>query len=272
MQLANNPSKIQLPFANGGQKNTIPVPSQISVTPGAASWTDGFPPLTMTAVTAGGVPPSGEDFNGVLNEISALSQWFSAGGAFQFDAGFASAIGGYPKGARLLNAAGNGYWLNLTDNNANNPDAVGVGSGWVPTGGFFASSVYAGAQHALATGNAKVIFDNVEFDSGLWDGSNHRFTLPYPGLYRVSGSILIDAPSGQLFATQIWKNGSLAKQSFQAPQVSTGNLSLPVHGLLQCQPGDYLEIYVVVPGASAQAGLPGSNQQFVFAQCEYLGS
>ena len=67
------PDKITLPFAASGNKNVIPVASQIGITGGAASYTDGFPPLTMTPVAAGGIPPSGKDMNGVIYTISAAS-------------------------------------------------------------------------------------------------------------------------------------------------------------------------------------------------------
>lgn len=75
MQASNIPSKVPLPFANSGTKNAIPTASQIGVTPGAASLTDGFPPLTMTPLASGGVPPAGADFNGILNLITAIQQW-----------------------------------------------------------------------------------------------------------------------------------------------------------------------------------------------------
>ena len=34
--------------SDSGKTYPIPVPSQIAITPGAASFTDGFPPLTRT--------------------------------------------------------------------------------------------------------------------------------------------------------------------------------------------------------------------------------
>jgi hypothetical protein len=45
MQASQIPQKLSLAFAADGAKNVIPVPSQIPYTPGAASFTDGFPPL-----------------------------------------------------------------------------------------------------------------------------------------------------------------------------------------------------------------------------------
>lgn len=124
------PARIQKPFADTGTKNTIPVPSQISITPGAASFTDGFPPLTFTALSAGGIPPDGGDMNGILNQITAVQQWQSAGGIFSYDSAFSTAIGGYPAGAILQSSDGLSQWLNLTDDNLTDPDDV-TSVGWV---------------------------------------------------------------------------------------------------------------------------------------------
>ena len=133
MQLSNSPGKLVLPFANSGNKNSIPVASQIGITPGAASLADGFPPLTMTPVAAGGVPPSGLDMNGILYEMSAIVRWANAGGGYPYDADFATSddVAGYPKGARVLRADGSGYWFNTVDNNETDPDS-GAAVGWVP--------------------------------------------------------------------------------------------------------------------------------------------
>lgn len=129
MLLSGAPSPIQLPFANSGTRNTIPVPSQIPVTAGRASFTDGFPPLTRTPLAAGGVPPFGEDFNGLFYAITTIQQWQTSGGLFPYSAAQATAIGGYPKGALLLKSTGAGFWVNSVDGNATDPDAGGAG--WV---------------------------------------------------------------------------------------------------------------------------------------------
>lgn len=135
MQLVNAPSKLVLPFASAGAKNTIPVASQIGITAGAASLTDGFPPLTRTPLAGGGVPPSGLDMNGILYELSAILRWTNAGGGYPFDGTFAadSNVGGYPKGARVMRSDGLGYWFNTADNNTTDPEGAGaVAAGWVP--------------------------------------------------------------------------------------------------------------------------------------------
>ena len=135
MQLSAAPAKITVPFANSGGKNSIPVASQIGITPGAASFTDGFPPLTRTPVASGGVPPAGLDMNGILYDVSAIVQWANGGAGYVYDAAFSTAVGGYAQGARVLRSDGNGYWLNTVDNNTTAPESGGAG--WVPDDGVY---------------------------------------------------------------------------------------------------------------------------------------
>ena len=128
MELANAPAQLVLAWASAGSKNNpIPVPSQQGITPGAASWTDGFPPLCDTPLSDGGIWPSMQDTNGGLFQMSAVDVWMCAGGGFPWSSSFSTAIGGYPKGARVLMASGNGYWVSTVDNNVTDPDTAGAG-------------------------------------------------------------------------------------------------------------------------------------------------
>mgnify|MGYP000930773429 CR=1 FL=1 len=131
MQSSDKPSKLTLPFANSGARNTIPEASQIGITDGAASLTDGFPPLTRTPIAAGGVPPSGLDMNGILYAVSALARWFATGGGFVYDSSFSTSVSGYPMGARVMRSDGLGYWLNTVEGNMADPEGA-TPTGWVP--------------------------------------------------------------------------------------------------------------------------------------------
>ncbi len=129
MLAAALPPFFNIPFANSAGASyvrSIPQASQIGVTPGAASLADGFPPLCFLPVSAGGVPPFGQDMNGILNEITANLQWLQAGGVPSYNAAFSAAIGGYPQGA-VLRAAGGGLWISTVDNNTTDPDTGGAG-------------------------------------------------------------------------------------------------------------------------------------------------
>ena len=130
MNLTDAPAKIAVPFASGGGAVlTDPLPATATGT-NAASWATGFPPITMMAVIAGGLNPTGADFNGVFYALSSILKWLGAGAGFPYDSTFQTAIGGYPKGARVLRADGTGYWFSTTDENMTDPDTGGAG--WVP--------------------------------------------------------------------------------------------------------------------------------------------
>ena len=155
MQSSNIPSKIPLPFANaagGSYINTIPTASQIGITNGKASLADGFPPLTFSPISSGGVPPFGADFNGILNEITSIQQWQEAGGFFPYDSTFSTAIGGYPLGAAVQSSTHAGFWVNTVENNTSNPDTGGAG--WVP-------DTFYGTQ-SIALSGASVTLTNLQ--------------------------------------------------------------------------------------------------------------
>ncbi|WP_174822354.1 hypothetical protein [Pantoea sp. CCBC3-3-1] len=142
MQISSVPKKLPVPFADNGDKQTIPVESQVGITGGRASYSTGFPPLTRTPLSAGGIPPFGTDFNGVLNEITAAIRWGNAGAGYAFDSSFATSISGYPKGALLPNSVGDGFWLNTTDANSNSPEnATAALTGWVPVNSYGSTAI-----------------------------------------------------------------------------------------------------------------------------------
>jgi hypothetical protein len=190
MQTSNKPALIPVPFADTGTKNVIP--TNPPATPGLASLQLGFPPVTMIALPAGGIPPEGADFNGILNLISAASRWSQAGGGYTYDSDFATAIGGYPKGSVLVNTAGDGFWISLVDNNTADPDAGGAG--WVPafnqginaiTGLTNANVTLTSAQSAkpiitlagTLTGNIQIIFPATQQQWLVVNGTTGAFTV-----------------------------------------------------------------------------------------------
>jgi len=133
MQSSDIPGKMPVPFASaaGSGYVTNPIPQTPPSTPGMASFQTGFPPLTFEQTAAGGDPPFGKDFNGILLGITQWLRWAQAGGLPpQWDSAFAASVGGYPKNALVLSATpGYGhYWLCTAENNTTNPDAGG--SGW----------------------------------------------------------------------------------------------------------------------------------------------
>ncbi|WP_038354846.1 hypothetical protein, partial [Escherichia marmotae] len=131
MKASDNPRQLTVPFASTGDKNRIPdKATQQTRESGNAAYDSGFPPVTMTAVSAGGIPPHGKDFNGLMYDITAAIRFAQAGGLYTYNAGFAGAIGGYAKGAILAGVATTAVWLNTTDDNLTDPEGSDS-AGWV---------------------------------------------------------------------------------------------------------------------------------------------
>lgn len=138
MQRADIPlryAKVWAVNAAGAYIRTVPVDSQIGIEDGAASFDTGFVPDNFSPVSAGGVPPFGQDFNGLLNADTAWMQWKQAGGAVPYDAAFSTAIGGYPQGAVVDSGIVYGaQWYSTVDNNTTDPDDPLTSSGWLRVG------------------------------------------------------------------------------------------------------------------------------------------
>lgn len=117
------------PSDPGGAVLPIPVASQIGVLPGAASFTDGFPPATMVDPEAdGGVPPFGQDMNGLLYMITAYCAMLQAGQLVNWNDTAQTAFGGYAIGAQVASIAAPGrVWTNWVDGNPNDPDVDPTG-------------------------------------------------------------------------------------------------------------------------------------------------
>jgi hypothetical protein len=124
------PPVIPQPFASDAGPSFINTIPDVSADPQLADYQSGFKPLTFQPVGSGGVPPLGQDFNGILNAITAHLFALQGGSLQAYDVDVATAIGGYNKGAIVSMANGEGYWINLVDDNATDPEAGGAG--WQP--------------------------------------------------------------------------------------------------------------------------------------------
>lgn len=121
----SEPGKILTPWAASGLKNVIP-PTANPVT-GNAGYDQGFPAINMTAKEAGGIPPFGQDFNGIFFDITEILRYMQAGGQPTFSSAMSDAIGGYPNGATLLGDDGDTLYRNTVDGNTTNPNSGGAG-------------------------------------------------------------------------------------------------------------------------------------------------
>ena len=216
------PKLLSKPWASDGLKNNIPAERNGGLAQEAATYTEGFPSITMTPISVGGKPPSGKDMNGVLYEISAHTVWQNQGGRYRFDQAFCDAIGGYPKGAVLISDTLDTEYISLVDANTHNPNSGNNTGKWaIHAGkGLKASTTQAGSTQLSSATNSdredmaatskavKIAYDKAEESAGKGlpvgavigfpraitsqegylkaDGSTFNQST-YPDLYRVLG-------------------------------------------------------------------------------------
>lgn len=142
------PKLLSKAWASDGLKNSIPTTRNGGMPQEGATYADGFPSITMTPISTGGKPPSGKDMNGVLYEISAHTVWQNQGGRYRFDQSFCDAIGGYPKGAVLINDTLDTEYISLADANTHNPNNGGNAGKW---------AIHAGKGLKAATTQAGIV-------------------------------------------------------------------------------------------------------------------
>lgn len=150
------PKLLSKPWASDGLKNNIPAERSGGLAQEAATYAEGFPNITMTPISVGGKPPSGKDMNGVLYEISAHTVWQNQGGRYRFDQAFCDTIGGYPKGAVLINDTLDTEYISLVDANTHNPNSGNNTGKWaIHAGkGLKASTTQAGIVQLLSATNS----------------------------------------------------------------------------------------------------------------------
>lgn len=205
------PTRFKLPFANAaaGPQITYPIPDT-TVTPGRAALDTGFPPLNFLARGAGGIPPFGQDFNGILKQITLWAQWLAAGGPVFYDAAFSTTVGGYPKGAILASTTLGVQWISTVDNNTTDPDG-GSPANW--------NRVTPGAMEYIS-------------DTGV---ANAYVITPVPAISAYIGGqrFLVKPLNTNTGASTIAVNGLAAKAIVHADGNAVLPGDMPINGLVE---------------------------------------
>jgi hypothetical protein len=121
------------PIADASKlRNLIPTEGSIF---GQASIEQGYPAETMEKIESGGVPPMGQDMNGLLWSASSGIHFLQAGGGyFKWNAEFVNKQNGYPRGAviRMDNERYPFAVESTVNSNMINPnvDEYSIGSQW----------------------------------------------------------------------------------------------------------------------------------------------
>lgn len=152
-----NPIFIPAPFAVNGIKNSIQKSRQTGQDPQDATWLTGWESITFTPIEAGGKPPKGQDFNGILNALSENNVFVQNGGRYKFSQDVIDNYGGYAKDAIVQSDDGSKEFISLVDSNTVNPNnglagvwSIYAGSGSVPA----ATSTTAGVTRVINSLNS----------------------------------------------------------------------------------------------------------------------
>ena len=111
----------------------------------------------------------------------------------------------------------------------------------------YAAKVYnSGTQAIVADGTYQLVtFDTEEYDEGgFWtSGSASRFTIPFQGVYTISGYVAFDAAAGGLRRVRLLLNGSTALQTSIVTD-NGGGTETPVFisAPLRLMEGDYIQL------------------------------
>lgn len=123
MSFTSKPGFVKQAFANNGIKDTIP---DTTLNQGYASYDEGFPAITMQPKESGGLPPRGQDMNGILNAITQFNLYSQMGGTYGLDNNILT-NGGYAKNSIVFQD--DGIYRSLIDNNTddfvNDPSVIG---------------------------------------------------------------------------------------------------------------------------------------------------
>jgi hypothetical protein len=124
------------------------------------------------------------------------------------------------------------------------------------------SAVKSAAQSIPALTDTKVAFQNVGWNSGEYDAANGRFT-PEPGDHLIIVSLLFSAGvvDGQDLHAEIWRNGSLLRQTVVRPR-GTAQVSCVCTAVVQGNGSDYFEAYAAGAGAGAKTIDASPSQTF----------
>lgn len=168
------PELIPMPFAENATPGTIePIEATTPTVPQDATWSTGFPQVTMQPLAAGGIPPRGQNFNGVLNALSRHIFHMQGGGQYKWS----DDHGPYSIGDVLQSDDGLRSYVSVVNNNTDNfnTNPSAIGNTWLPWGGGAASESVAGLVRfgttagTAAQGNDSRIVNALQKENNLSD-------------------------------------------------------------------------------------------------------
>ena len=218
--IPSQPTFIPTPFAQSGNKNSIPASND--GTSGLASYSLGFPQITETPLSIGGIPPKRKDFNGILNALSTFAFFAQSGGVFTY-----SNTANYAKPAVVI--YNNVFYFCKKQNGPDSTNGVMAPTDteyWTPFIDYLLNNLTVGTPIGTIIMWAS---SNNPQDGGVWldcDGASFN-TTTYAELYSILGSGNVPNLKG-LFPRCVGSqdlsvtiNGTTTTQTFNGGSVGT---------------------------------------------------
>ena len=183
-----NPDLILIPFAQDGDKNTIPLELGIGDPVYRASLKAGFPANTRIPKDIGGEPPDGLDFNGILNVLSQAIVFMQKGNAYQFDASLAP----YPIGALVRSNDNLTTFQSTIALNSNNPNSNMAGWRVYSGSGFIVDNLTTNDATKVASARTVKELNDSKLSKLDFDDAYKYMPIPYPKSIPPSGFLLMD--------------------------------------------------------------------------------
>ena len=96
-----------------------------------------------------------------------------------------------------------------------------------------------------SAGYNKISVDTISSDpGGNISVTNGRYTCPATGTYQVNAAVSIIAAASQLYFASIYRNGAEVTRGDRVATGVAATFSLTLNDIIQCNAGDYLELYV----------------------------
>lgn len=215
--LVTAPLLMPAPFAN-----STALINAISLTTNSpnASLPDGFPVITMTPLEAGGVAPSGKDFNGIFNWITQHTAWQSAGGPYTFNDSFAAEINGYPLGAVLQSNNGRSAYVSMVNGNTFDFNAIpsSIPTLWKPYAGdaLIGSLAFSAEPNGYITLPGGIVLQ--WGTSGTVNGNvTLTFPIPFPyACFSVIATVSNASAGGNFGALEVGATNNINTQLWSA--------------------------------------------------------
>jgi len=120
-----------------------------------------------------------------------------------------------------------------------------------------AARAFRTAALTAAAGWTKIPLDTISHDAGNnVSTANGRYTCPATGTYQVNADVFLNSTTGQSVGAGIYKNGTAVSKGMTSQTGNTGNQGATVADTIQCNAGDYLELWVY----SSAANIPLYNE------------